>query len=298
MNFTKLKYVIAVDRAQSVSVAAKTLNISQSAVTKAVADIEAELGITLFDRRARGVDTTPEGRAFADRAARILSDVETLEADMTAARQKREALLRVAVTPASLEGLMNRAVLDVIASDPDLRLHLFAMPLEVSLQQLRQGDIDAVVGPRRVLDDDPRTVCTPLPDLKPLLYVRKDHVLATQKGLSVDDITHYPIVAPDIQNPIIPPLLEVLASLGGDPMRRLHIIGSYQIASRLVETGNAIGIVQDNFARTQEFNQRFVALNFKLGTPIPMAVAVQKSLRNNTAIRRLVSALIRFPPTG
>lgn len=298
MNFTKLKYVVAVDRAQSVSVAAKTLNISQSAVTKAVADIETELGLTLFDRRARGVDTTPDGRAFIDRAARILSDVETLGADMTAARQKREALLRVAVTPASLEGLMNRAVLDVIASDPDLRLHLFAMPLDVSLQQLRQGDVDAVVGPRRVLDEDPRTVCTPLPDLKPLLYVRKGHPLTARAGLSVDDITRYPIVAPDTQNPIVPPLLEVLASLGGDPMRRLHIIGSYQIASRLVETGDAIGIVQDNFARTQGFNRRFVALNFKLGTPIPMAVAVQKSLRNTAVMRRLVSALIRFPPTG
>jgi len=298
MNFTRLKYVVAVDRAQSISVAAKALNISQSAVTKAVAETEAELGLALFDRRARGVETTPAGREFIDRAARILSDVETLSADMTQARGKREALLRVAVTPASLEGLMGRAVQAVLAANPMLRLHLYAMPLELALQQLRQGDVDALVGPRRALEGDPRTVCVALPDLKPLLYVRKGHPLAGQRGLRTEAVIRYPIIAPDTQGPIMPPLLEVLASLGDDPLRRLHIVGNYQIASKLVETSDAVGIVQESFSRTDRFNARFVALHFELGAPIPMAVAVQKELRNNAALRALISALTRLPPSG
>ena len=54
--------------------AAKAMHVTQSAVTKAGADVEDDLGFTLFDRRARGVVVTAAGRDFIDRAARIVSE--------------------------------------------------------------------------------------------------------------------------------------------------------------------------------------------------------------------------------
>ena len=55
---TKLRHVIAVDRAGSITKAANLLNITQSSVTKSVAEIEREIGCDLFDRKSRGVVTT------------------------------------------------------------------------------------------------------------------------------------------------------------------------------------------------------------------------------------------------
>ena len=52
MNPSKLRYIVAVDREGSISAAAKGLRITQSAVTKAVAEVESDLGFALFDRQA------------------------------------------------------------------------------------------------------------------------------------------------------------------------------------------------------------------------------------------------------
>ncbi len=139
MNFNKLRYVAAVDRAASITAAAQVLNISQSAVTKAVADIEAELGFAIFERRSHGVTTTGAGRDFINRAARILSDIDHLADDMRDNRRTTEMLLRVAITPASLEALMNRATVALLGAHPQMRLHMRGVSLERGAQLLRQG---------------------------------------------------------------------------------------------------------------------------------------------------------------
>ena len=52
---TKLRQIVAIDRAGSLSAASQVLNISQSTLTKAVADVEQDLGLAIFHRTARGV---------------------------------------------------------------------------------------------------------------------------------------------------------------------------------------------------------------------------------------------------
>ena len=71
LNATKLRHIIAVDRFGSFTRAAQHLRVTQSAVSKSVSEVELDLGYLLFDRLARGVSTTLEGRAFIDRASRI-----------------------------------------------------------------------------------------------------------------------------------------------------------------------------------------------------------------------------------
>ena len=58
----------------SFSGAAKAVGVTQSAVTKSVADLEQQVGFAIFNRTSRGVAMTPEGRDFIDRAARLLAD--------------------------------------------------------------------------------------------------------------------------------------------------------------------------------------------------------------------------------
>jgi DNA-binding transcriptional LysR family regulator len=298
MNFTKLSYVVAVDREGSISAAAKRLNISQSAVTKAVGDIEADLGFAIFHRRARGVSPTPEGREFVDRVARILSDVGQLETDMRAGHRARNLLLRVAVAPSSLEGLMNRSVVELLLRNPKLRLHMRGTNLEAGMLLLRQGDIDALVGPQKTLGSEPGFTCSPLPPMHPFLYARIDHPLVDRKDLGATDIADFPIVAPDIQGPLVSPLLDVLDLLGGEPMRRLHIIETYPTAARYIEQSDAIGVVLKNFAQSREFSARFSLLDFKMGGALPMAVAWRKGRQITKPLRRFLDALSSNPPTG
>ena len=77
MAFTirQLQYFIAVAEDGTVSGAAQSLSISQSAVTDAIKDLEADLGVTLFERHRRGLSITHKGHQFYRHANRILADV-------------------------------------------------------------------------------------------------------------------------------------------------------------------------------------------------------------------------------
>ncbi|RUM96298.1 LysR family transcriptional regulator [Pseudaminobacter arsenicus] len=77
MAFTirQLQYFIAVAEQGTVSGAAQALSISQSAITEAVKELEADLGVALFDRHPRGLSITHKGHQFLRHATKILADV-------------------------------------------------------------------------------------------------------------------------------------------------------------------------------------------------------------------------------
>jgi DNA-binding transcriptional LysR family regulator len=78
MAFTlrQLQYFIAVAEEGTVSGAAQSLSISQSAVTEAIKELESDLGVILFERHRRGLTITHKGHQFYRHANRILADVQ------------------------------------------------------------------------------------------------------------------------------------------------------------------------------------------------------------------------------
>ena len=75
-----LRYVIEVEKTGSITRAAKNLFMGQPNLSKAVKELENEIGITLFKRTVRGAEPTEEGAEFLNYARAILSQVDELEA--------------------------------------------------------------------------------------------------------------------------------------------------------------------------------------------------------------------------
>ena len=71
-----LRAFVAVAEAQSFSNAARTLRIAKSAVSRQVSDLEADLGARLLHRTTRSLSLTEAGRAYFERATRILADLD------------------------------------------------------------------------------------------------------------------------------------------------------------------------------------------------------------------------------
>src|ERR1700722_7864528 len=77
MELRHLRYFVAVAEAGSLTVAAeRKLHTSQPSLSRQMRDLEAEVGVQLLTRRARGIELTPAGRAFLDPARLVLSQVE------------------------------------------------------------------------------------------------------------------------------------------------------------------------------------------------------------------------------
>ena len=65
MNILHLKYAVEVAKAGSLSKAAEALYMNQPNLSRAIKELEASLGITIFGRSAKGVYVTPEGEEFS-----------------------------------------------------------------------------------------------------------------------------------------------------------------------------------------------------------------------------------------
>lgn len=297
MNLTRLKYLVTVDRQGSITAAAEVLHITQSAITKSVADVENELGYTVFDRHARGVTATAQGREFIDRAARILSDMDQLVRDAKTGREIREQVLRLAVSPPSVEGLMNRAVEHLVLNHPDIRVHIRGASLETGVQLLRQGDIDALVAPQKAVASESGLSHGALPAMAARLFVRKGHPLLQSGHDTASEIARYPIITPDLTGPYTEPLMALLEELGGDPTRRLHVLEHFPTIASIIQKSDAVGVAIKSYTQTQAFRSRFSVLDFDLGDPLPMVVAYRRQWKPSRANRWLQAALNAFPPT-
>lgn len=298
MNLTKLRHVVAVERTGSITKAAELMNVTQSAVTKSVAEVEREIGYALFIRQARGVAATEMGGTFIVRAARILADMDQLIEDAQAGRQQREALLRVGISPPSLEGLLNRAVRFLIRKYPDYRVQLRGVSIERGIQLLRQGDLDICLGPLDRLSADGGFKCESLGTLSGRLFVRKAHPLTRLAQPGADDIGRFPLIAPDLSGDYIARLLALVPAEQGPPSLRVHILENFPMVTDIVGSTDTVGVVSAGYAQTRAFRAQFAVLPYDLGDPMPIAAASRREWLPTRPMMHFMAAIQAHPPTG
>lgn len=298
MNAIKLKHVIAVDRCGSISAAARALNLTQSSVSRSLADIERETGYAIFERRARDVVATERGRTFLTRATRIISDLEQLSEDSRLYRLAEETLIRVGVCPASMQGLVNKAIKQLVLRRPELRVHLEATSVGGGVRALLRGDVDILVGPQDAMGGEGDFVFEALGELKTHLFARKAHPLARKKNIRTSEIVAYPVVAPDRMSWHADQLRTLFASLGGDAARRMHVIEYFPLIADIVAASDAIGVVSAEYAESKTFMRRFALLDVDFFENLPVGYAVRKRFMPTAAMRALQTALKEFPPAA
>ena len=116
----RLNHVLAVAHASSFSGAAAKFGITQSGITRSIADLERELGYTLFYRNGRGVTLTERGRDFVERAGQLIEDTRALFAGGEE-RDPYARSLRIGVAPSSLEWRLADPLSSLVARHPSLR---------------------------------------------------------------------------------------------------------------------------------------------------------------------------------
>lgn len=79
MNIMHLKYAIEISKTGSINKAAENLYMAQPNLSRAIKELEASLGITVFDRTPKGMIPTPDGEKLLQYAKKILSEVDELE---------------------------------------------------------------------------------------------------------------------------------------------------------------------------------------------------------------------------
>ncbi|AXL49365.1 LysR family transcriptional regulator [Paraburkholderia caffeinilytica] len=116
-------YVRVVER-ESISGAARDLNIGQPAASERIERLEKYLGCRLLLRSARAFNCTPEGLTFYERSKRILHAVEQAVAEVSSDRQDLKGTIRIAAPHCFGETVVPEALTRVRAAYPQLDLEL------------------------------------------------------------------------------------------------------------------------------------------------------------------------------
>src|SRR5580700_2866644 len=142
LNVVRLNVLKEVAYRSSFSAAAEALSYTQSAVSQQIAALEAEAGMALLERHARGVSLTAAGQMLVGHAEGILARLEAAETSLQAIAGLRGGRLRMASFPTAGATLMPLAIATFRSSYPDLELTLAEGEPEEIAPRLQAGEFD------------------------------------------------------------------------------------------------------------------------------------------------------------
>ncbi|MER9655995.1 LysR substrate-binding domain-containing protein [Mesorhizobium sp. M0152] len=174
-DLRQLRYFVTVAETGNVGRAAEILHISQSPLSRQVMQLEAQLGVALFERARQRVHLNAEGRAFLGEARALLASAKRLEElgrDLATGAAGHLAIGYV-------EGAVHAGVLSQMLGQfrrdrPELHLRLLSQRSAAQLEELRQRTLDLGLVYSPPANDDP--------DIASTLVQREPLVLAIPQG--------------------------------------------------------------------------------------------------------------------
>ena len=151
LSLRQLRAFLAVAEAESFTAAAEQLNLTQSAVSMLVRQLEADLKIPLFTRSGRGAELTEFGASIRPTASRVLSDVGNIADAAADLRSLQRGHLRLAI-PQVLGCCWLPEVLGAFREAfPDVEVSVYEAAGDGVTDLVEQGDVEIGIGPERPL---------------------------------------------------------------------------------------------------------------------------------------------------
>ena len=144
LRFRHLALLVELQRGGSLRAAAGVLNLTQPALSKTLADIEAAFGFALFVRTARGLAPTARGEVAIRGAALLLQELAHVRTEATAG-DLFSATLRLGAPPFVAQSYLPRLMKALVGRTPPVRIQLLEERVPALMQALVRGDVDALI---------------------------------------------------------------------------------------------------------------------------------------------------------
>lgn len=154
VTLRQLRVFRTVAREASFSRAGDTVGLTQPAVSRAVRELEEQLGLKLLDRTTREVVLTDAGHSLAGRVDRLLDELDQTLADVRDLADTRRGTVRVASSPTLSASLMPACIAACAMHEPDIRLVLLDRIQQDVLGSVRAGEVDFGLVIEPVASDD------------------------------------------------------------------------------------------------------------------------------------------------
>lgn len=190
INLLLLEYFVALARTKNFTRAAAELNLSQSALSRAIQKLEEHLGQPLFERKPRDVTLTEFGELLLERAKQILKLVEDTFTELSEAGKRGRIRLGTipTIAPYFLPGLLS----SFAKARPDISVMVQEDTTENLIKRCGQGEIDLAILALPVIAK--HLEVEPMLDEELLLVIPNGHPLATAKSITMAAAEPFPFV--------------------------------------------------------------------------------------------------------
>lgn len=250
LNVGRLRVLTEVAKRGSFSGAAEALSYTQSAISQQIATLEAETGMTLLERHARGVRLTVAGQALVEHAEGILARLETAEAQLSAIAGLRAGRLRMASFPTAGATLMPLAIATFRSIHPDVELTLAEGEPEEIAPRLRAGEFDLALlfEFNEPTDSDEATPerLTRVELLEDPMYLAlpRNHSLADKVRLRLEDLRGEAWVQTSRSSPCARHVVRSCHAAGFEPNVSFES-DDYQTVQGLVAAGVGVALIPE-----------------------------------------------------
>ena len=186
MNFCDLRYLVALADHRHFGRAAAASFVSQPTLSTQIKKLEEELGVSLVERAPRRVMLTPIGREIAERARKVIAEVEQMGEIARRSQDPEAGTVRLGIFPTLAPYLLPHVLPAIRARFPRLELLLVEEKTDQILARLRDGRLDAGVLALPLHDD--QLQIEPLFDEPFVLAVPQQHALAGKPALKLRDL--------------------------------------------------------------------------------------------------------------
>jgi DNA-binding transcriptional LysR family regulator len=211
----KMRHLVLVDaltRQGSVIGAAAALHITQPVATRTLQELEAILGVSLYERGPRGVTPTSIGQAFTRHARAVLAQLSQADRQVTELADPGRGTVVVGTNPGS-HHLLPIAIAGLKSEHPLLTVIVRESSPEALSAELEAGNIDLIVG-RFTSPATESEVRTPLYDEFIEIYARAQHPLAQQRTINFADLGDYPWIIPGTETALRREIIQLFARHG------------------------------------------------------------------------------------
>ncbi|MEB3062100.1 LysR substrate-binding domain-containing protein [[Mycobacterium] zoologicum] len=245
MELRHLRYFCAVAETCHFGKAADQLHVAQPALSYAIRQLEAELGVSLFTRTTRQVALTPAGEFLQGEAVRILAGVSAATRGVRRIADGRSGLIRLGITGTAAFSHLPRLARAVKAELPGVDLEIRAdMLTPAQCDALRAGALDLGVLRPPALGEGLALQTIAVEPL--VLAVSADHRLAVEPVVSLSDLRNENFVAYQSRESAVNDAVLRSCRQAGFVPHREHLAPGTAVLLALVAAGLGVAVVPES----------------------------------------------------
>jgi len=224
LKLRQITCVLEIARTGSVRRTAESLSLTESAISKTLGELEAELGVSLFERTNRGMSLTEVGRRFASYASNALDALQAGVALAGGNGSADTAVLRLGAMSVVTATFLPEVVRCFLSYYPAGLVDITPGLGATLLSRLRDGLVDLVLGRLPPTTDMGALSFEELYSDRYVFLVRAGHPLAGRKRPALAQLTACPIITPPRQTEVWREIHDHLEAIGLHPGPRIEVI--------------------------------------------------------------------------